>query len=735
MPPTTFRRAVTRSMLLSALLPLAILAVTGWFGIERVQLETLTRENTAHARAVEAHVTGYMGRIETLAITYTDSSYTQLLQANMFERLWQQRVDIIEPLESMTMLDDTGVTVSSVITTGYPIGSGVLVGLDHSRKDEYLRAIQSGQPTWSDVHVSPVSGEPAVSYVFPMRSGAIILEVTIGRLGEVVATEPGITPLVVDRHGVVLYHPDEDIVALKPSLANNEFIQEAQAGRPSESYDFEMDGRHYLASAEPLPGTGWIAISLDARESVRSAVLQARIVAGSVVVVGGLFALLLSFALATNLARPFSSLIERVGELAKGKYDLPAQSYALEEIDVLSGALQDMSQAVHDREEQVAATAEQYRYLVESLQGVPYEYDFDEDRFIYVGPQAVGLLGYPLTEWADFESWKSMIHPEDRDETVDNSVAASREALNHQISYRMITATGETLTIHDVVSVQTQPDGGTRVVGVLLDVTTATEARELRSAAELAHAANAAKSSFLAYMSHELRTPLNSIIGFSQIMLDGISGDFSEEQRRQVGIIRRSGEHLMALVNNILDLEKIERGALGVDISEVDVGALAQSALDEVSPLADSQSVARKLHMPDEPPIIRSDEDKLRQIMLNLLSNAIKYTEPGGRVDVTLELAHGRTLRVLVADTGVGIPADLMEEIFDEFRCIGRVGPAMQASTGLGLAISRRLARILGGDILVSSEVGCGSVFTLEIPVDAFAEGADAATESAYERS
>ena len=119
----------------------------------------------------------------------------------------------------------------------------------------------------------------------------------------------------------------------------------------------------------------------------------------------------------------------------------------------------------------------------------------------------------------------------------------------------------------------------------------------------------------------------------------------------------------------------------------------------------------------------------------SLLSNAIKYTEPGGRVDVTLELAHGRTLRVLVADTGVGIPADLMEEIFDEFRCIGRVGPAMQASTGLGLAISRRLARILGGDILVSSEVGCGSVFTLEIPVDAFAEGADAATESAYERS
>lgn len=735
MPPTTFRRAVTRSMLLSALVPLAILAVAGWFGIERLQLETLARENAAHARAVEAHVTGYMGRIETLAITYTDSSYTQLLQANMFERLWQQRVDIIEPLESMTMLDDTGVTVSSVIATGYPIGSGVLVGLDHSRQEEYLRAVQSGQPTWSDVHASPVSGEPAVSYVFPMRSGVIILEVTIGRLGEVVATEPGITPLVVDRHGVVLYHPDDDIVALKPSLANNEFIQEAQAGRPSESYDFEMDGRHYLASAEPLPGTGWIAISLDAQESVRSAVLQARIVAGSVMVVGGLFALLLSFALAANLARPFSSLVERVGELAKGKYDLPPQSYALQEIDVLSSALQDMSQAAHDREEQVAATAEQYRYLVESLQAVPYEFDYDEDRFTYVGPQAVGLLGYPIEEWTDIGSWERMIHPEDRDAAVSICVAASGERLNHQLSYRMITSGGETLTIHDVVSVQTQPDGGTHVVGVLLDVTTATAARELKAAAELAHAANAAKSSFLAYMSHELRTPLNSIIGFSQIMLDGISGDFSEEQRRQVGIIRRSGEHLMTLVNNILDLEKIERGALGVDLSDVVMTSLVRSAIEEVAPLAGIQSLAYELHLPDELPIIRSDEDKLRQIMLNLLSNAIKYTEPGGHLDVTLEIAHDKTLRVLVADTGVGIPAELLEEIFDEFRCIGRVGPAMQASTGLGLAISRRLARLLRGDILVSSEVGRGSVFTLEIPIDAFAEGDDAATASTDERN
>ena len=735
MPPTTFRRAVTRSMLLAALVPLAILAVAGWFGIERLQLETLSRENAAHARAVEAHVTGYLGRIEALAITYTDSSYEQLLQANMFERLWQQRVNIIEPLESMTMLDDAGVTVSSVIATGYPIDSGVLVGLDLSRKDEYLRAIQSGQPTWSDVHVSPVSGEPAISYVFPMRSGAIILEVTIGRLGQVVATEPGVTPLVVDRHGVVLYHPDEDIVVLKPNIADNDFIREAQAGRPSESDAFEMDGRHYLASAEPMPGTGWIAISLDAQESVKNAVLQARILAGSVVVVGGLFALLLSFVLSANLARPFSSLVERVRALAKGKYDLPPQSYALEEIDVLSSALQDMSQAVHDREEQVAATAEQYRYLVESLQGVPYEYDFDEDRFTYVGPQAVGLLGYPLTEWADFDSWKRMIHPEDRDEAVDNSVAASREALNHQISYRMITATGETLTIHDVVSVQMQPDGGIRVVGVLFDVTTATEALDHKAAAELAHAANAAKSSFLAYMSHELRTPLNSIIGFSQIMLDGITGSLAEEQRRQVGIIRRSGEHLMALVNNILDLEKIERGALGVDLSDVDAASLVKSALDEVAPLAGVQALTYELHLPDELPIIRSDEDKLRQVLLNLLSNAIKYTEPGGHLDVTLEVVGGKTLRVLVADTGVGIPADLMEEIFDEFRCIGRVGPAMQASTGLGLAISRRLARLLGGDILVSSEVGRGSVFTLEIPIDAFAEGDDAATATADERS
>lgn len=727
MPPTAFRRAVSRSMLLSALVPLAILAIAGWFGIERLQMDTLARENAAHARAVEAHVTGYLSRIEALALTYKDNTYEQLLRANLFERLWQQRVDIIEPLESMTMLDGDGVTVTSVISTGYPIESGVLIGLDHSAKEEYQRAVATGKPTWSDVHISPMSGEPAVSYVFPMRSGAIVLEVALGRLGQVVATEPGVTPAVIDRHGVLLYHPDREVVALKPNLAGNEFIREAQRGRSSVSYDFEMDGRHYLASAEPMPGTGWIAISLDSQESVRDAVRQTRLIGGSMAVLGGLFALFLSFGLSANLTRPFSSLVGRVRELEQGRYDLPPQSYALEEIDVLSGALQDMSRAIRDREEQVAASAEQFRYLVESLQGVPYEYDFNEDRFIYVGPQAVSMLGYPIEQWSDFESWKAMIHPEDRDAAVRNSVTAGREALNHQLSYRMVTSSGETLTIHDVVSVKTQPDGGTRVVGVLLDVTSATEARELRTAAELAHAESQAKSSFLAYMSHELRTPLNSIIGFSQIMLDGVTGELTDEQRRQVGIIRRSGEHLMALVNDILDLEKIERGALGVDLDEVDVTALVRSALDEVSPLADNQGLTCELHLPDERLVIVSDEDKVRQVLLNLLSNAIKYTERGGRVDVTVRVSSGQTIRVEVKDTGVGIPPDLLEEIFDEFRCIGRVGPAMQASTGLGLAISRRLARLLGGDILVTSEIGLGSVFVLELPVDAFtAEGVDA---------
>jgi PAS domain S-box-containing protein len=240
---------------------------------------------------------------------------------------------------------------------------------------------------------------------------------------------------------------------------------------------------------------------------------------------------------------------------------------------------------------------------------------------------------------------------------------------------------------------------------------------ELERQRAAAEDANRAKSSFLAVMSHELRTPLNAIGGYVQLLALGIYGPLTDTQREALGRIARSQRHLLRLINDVLNLSRIESGRVEYAIEDVPLAATVQ----HVMPMLDPQIAAKGLRCSAEvdPALVaRADREKVQQILINLLTNAVKFTLAGGRVTVTAgELPRRPGLVALhVADTGIGIPADKLAQVFEPFVQVDTSHTRPTEGSGLGLAISRDLARGMGGDLTAESEEGKGSTFTLTLP-------------------
>ena len=236
-------------------------------------------------------------------------------------------------------------------------------------------------------------------------------------------------------------------------------------------------------------------------------------------------------------------------------------------------------------------------------------------------------------------------------------------------------------------------------------------AEEARGAAQ---SANAAKSSFLAMMSHELRTPLNAIGGYAQLMEMELRGPVTGDQRGDLERIQRNQQHLLSIIDDILNLSRIEAGQLTVSAAAVPLGEV----LGEVEAMIAPQVLARGLRyeFDAEPSLVaQADREKLQQVLLNLVSNAVRFTEPGGIVQVTGE-PRPDEVAVRVSDTGIGIPFDKLGAIFEPFVQVDAGLTRRTGGTGLGLAISRDLARAMGGRIEVESEVGRGSTFTVVLP-------------------
>jgi PAS domain S-box-containing protein len=294
------------------------------------------------------------------------------------------------------------------------------------------------------------------------------------------------------------------------------------------------------------------------------------------------------------------------------------------------------------------------------------------------------------------------------------SLRARRLAYHRSPSgtFEMATADGRHLRIIE----RKTPEHGT--VSLTLDITDDTHrATELREARSLAEAASAAKSEFLASMSHELRTPLNAILGFAQLLQRDRKEPLSERHQERLGHVMRGGEHLLRLIDDVLDLARIEAGRITISSESVGLREVIEEVAATLGPMATRAGIElAPIVLPPDLPAVVVDRTRLAQILMNFGSNAIKYGKPGGHVRFEITRPARTTARITVVDDGIGIPGDKLDKIFEPFQRAGQeTGPI--EGTGIGLAISKRLAELMKGRVGFTSEIGRGSTFWIEVPV------------------
>jgi len=364
----------------------------------------------------------------------------------------------------------------------------------------------------------------------------------------------------------------------------------------------------------------------------------------------------------------------------------------------------------------------------------------------------------PLTFTPSFENYTERLHPEDRAmmQQVVQGALLSRKPFDYY--HRLIRADGSVRTLHARGRAIYDRDGKPiRMVGTGQDVTervaleaertalaAAEEAsrqlkqlvqvleaqteelkksnRDLAQSQAEAQKANRAKMEFLAVMSHELRTPLNAVNGYTDLMEMGIGGSLSDAQRDYLARIKKSGKFLLGLINDVLNFARIDAASVSIKREPVQLDTILETSHMLVEPQMKARNIAYRWVAPPVTCVALGDSEKIEQVILNLLTNAVKFTDLGGAITLSCESRDGRA-RINVADTGRGIPASKLESVFDPFVQLDRTAnPGSQQGVGLGLAISRALARAMGGELTAESEVGKGSVFTLDLELSPASE-------------
>lgn len=330
------------------------------------------------------------------------------------------------------------------------------------------------------------------------------------------------------------------------------------------------------------------------------------------------------------------------------------------------------------------------------------------------------LTGYDPASVLTTGEWTKRAFPNDESGHGEFGPLDTPEGVSVHLGERQVQTANGAIRTWDFhrVALGRLPDGRRVNLTAAIDVTAYKQLVESeRAARRQAEEANSAKSQFLATMSHELRTPLNAISGYTQLLSLGLRGPVTKEQQEDLDRIDRSQRHLLSLINDILNFAKIEAGHIAVENSPFEVARIIDGLNEFVEPQLREKNLNFSVLNSCPGAVGRGDEDKVRQILINLLSNAIKFTSVNGHINVECNANDG-TLNINVTDDGAGIPPDKLEAIFEPFVQVGRDFSSPQGGTGLGLSISRDLARRMGGDLEVQSELGKGSTFTLMLRKD-----------------
>lgn len=458
--------------------------------------------------------------------------------------------------------------------------------------------------------------------------------------------------------------------------------------------------------------------------------------------------ILMTFLFSRNLSNNLNELKEIADEVGRGNFSRLAPIHSKDEIGQLAEAINRMILSLKVSEDRVRSMNEgleetirlrtheltlinarlsqsqqMYHDLVNTIDGVVWEATIGGSGYTFVSERASTMLGYNLNDWkAKLHFWQSIVVPEDHKIFEQENYFSPEGKRDRQLEYRVTKADGSVIWIKDYVKVIPPKDGEPgKLRGIMVDITERKQAEiKLLSAQAEAIKATQAKSEFLANMSHEIRTPLNAIIGMSELAMDT---DSRTELEDYLKTVKLSADALLALINDILDLSKIEAGHLKLEESDFDLRQHCENAVELAAVSIKNKKIELKMDVADGvPQRLRGDAGRLMQILLNLLSNGIKFTNHGS---VTVRICGATQLpnrnykvQFEVEDTGIGMTEKEMSHLFSPFTQADSTTARKYGGTGLGLCITKKLLELMKGSIRVRSRKGVGTVFSFDLELE-----------------
>ncbi len=678
---------------------LVILVVTEYFFSQAMRLEQA--ENLAESEAIARSIAAF--------VQAKEEDYLSNLQAYAGRFRFREAVERQDRAEALVHLRQIHEFFPEMDAAFLADPAGVLwasfpeapeqYGKSFAHRDWYRGVSRAWRPYVSEVFLSAATGKPAIVLAMPIRglNGTVIGIIGSGQRLDVIRQWllpikiPGGGLYIVDRKGQLVFHPTRtgpEHLADYARVPTVERLLRGEEGMVEGENPVEHDVR--LSAYRQLPSLGW---GLVVHRSRNIAMQRIR----TVILASGAAGLVLTLALAILGTVAFRSQRRAVAMFA-------------------------------ERNRSTDALHEAHAFLDSVLENIPnmiFVKDAQELRFVRFNKAGEELLGHSRDQLIgksdnDFfpESEAKSFTSRDREVLRGGTLVDIPEEPIH-------TAGQGTRILHTRKIPILDQDGQPRyLLGISEDITEHKEAVEaLRTAKQEAELANQAKSEFLSRMSHELRTPLNAVLGFGQLLeLEPLPAG----QRESVDHILKAGRHLLGLIDEVLDISRIEAGHLAISLEPVLVNDVIREALDLVHPLAAKWNVrldGRPSEADDR--YVKADRQRLKQVLLNFLSNAAKFNRPEGTVTVSVSEAPGDRLRLNVIDTGLGIPPEKMARLFTPFDRLGAEERGVEG-TGLGLALSKRLVEMMGGAVGVESAVGQGSTFWVELPhVESPAAGVD----------
>ncbi|MEY4562249.1 MAG: hypothetical protein RLZZ618_1526 [Pseudomonadota bacterium] len=725
---STTIRARVRLLVIACIVPAWLLAVSiSYFSYQR-ERDSIVSATVQTARSLMQGVERELAMSVAVLQTLATSSQIDEREFDGFRERAAQALKLVAA-DNIVLFDSELRGLMSVVSHGNN-------SLPQVKSDRFPTVMTSRQPAVSGYFVGQVSKKAQVAVAVPVvRNGKVI-----GRLEMVFSTqrfaafierqgfEPGMTAAVIDSQGVIVArNRDEGVFAGKPASSG----LRAQLKQRSEgSYSGRtVDGIDVMACFSRSNAYGW-TVAIGVPESMFVAELRQTLLwyaLGGLALLG--IGLLLANLIGRSITQPLHALMAPALAIGRGE-TAEIEPSNLREVTGLGTALNDAQTLLRQRE---VARQQAEDLLHESQSRLRMALDVsqigDWDLDLRTGVLNHSLrhdqcFGYsePVDDW-DVERFFSHIHPDERESARAYMAERLRLGEAWQRDYRISWPDGSIRWIATQGTILTEQGVPYFVVGLVIDITDRKQNEELRLHGVRLEAenrqineSNRLKSEFLANMSHELRTPLNAIIGFADILRAGPMPISDEKRQEYLGHVASSGRHLLQLINDVLDLSKVESGKFELFPEQVDLVRVADEVMGVLQTEAARKNITLLTEHGPEVEDLFIDPSRLKQMLYNFLSNAIKFTGHGGRVVLRSRQQGLDQIRIEVEDNGIGIAPPDQHKLFNQFQQIQSGYAKAHQGTGLGLALTRRLAELQGGSVGVHSTPGVGSLFFMVLP-------------------